>query len=89
VSNILVPVDFSKHSELALKLADQIKESAPDSNITGCHLFQIPLGYSKTGKTDKEMEVLMRKHAQKDFTRFMKKCGLLKNVNQRIDPEQL
>lgn len=68
--NILVPIDFSSYSLLTLKYAQKITE---DHALIKCfHLFDIPHGYSKTGKTYEEFVEIMRENSQKDYEKFIR-----------------
>ncbi|MEO9485226.1 MAG: universal stress protein [Ekhidna sp.] len=83
INKILVSLDFSEHAELALKKALQIAGCTTNPDLTGYHLFQIPSGYTKTGKTYEEMKVIMAQNAETHFTDFLKKC---KVSSQKIKP---
>ena len=37
------------------------------------HLYEVPQGYSKTGKTFEEFSEIMKENAQEDFRRFIQK----------------
>ncbi|MEO9870598.1 universal stress protein [Ekhidna sp.] len=86
VHKLLIPLDFSDHSEQAIKLAVQIGDLAKDSELVGHHLFQVPTGYTKTGKTYEEMETIMHGHAETNFNNFLKKCKISENkIQKRIE----
>ncbi len=85
VKDILLSVDFSEHSDLAIGVAKKITNALPESNLVGQHLFQVPTGYTKTGKTFEEMEEIMRGHAETAFNQFLKKNSInSKLIEQRI-----
>lgn len=71
-SKLLVPLDFSDYSritvDLALKLAAKVNAS-----VACCHLYEVPAGYSKTGKSYEEFKGIMLENAQKDFAKFTAK----------------
>lgn len=73
--NILVSIDFSTHSEL---LVEQCIVLAKNSSckLTFFHVFTVPSGYSKIGKTYGEFGEIMRGHAQNDMNDFLKKVDL-------------
>lgn len=71
IKNVLVPVDFSLHSVLSLHLALKLKEHA-DVNIHFSHLYNVPIGFYKTGKTHKEFAEIMKGHAMSDMKQFLR-----------------
>lgn len=75
ISRILVPIDFSDYSLLTLQLAQAIAKGV-SANISCCHLYEVPAGYSKTGKTHSEFSKIMLEHARKDLKNFTEKAGL-------------
>lgn len=76
MDRILVPVDFSKHSLLALQQAIKIKDTSEEPiQITCMHAYNIPNGWHKTGKSEKEFGEIMRGHALKNYEKFLKKAG--------------
>ncbi|WP_158855802.1 universal stress protein [Lunatibacter salilacus] len=75
INRILVPVDFSDYSLMTLELAHSIAKGI-HAKILCCHLYEIPAGYSKTGKSHSEFAKVMLEHAKKDFKKFIEKAGL-------------
>lgn len=76
VKHILIPVDFSKHSLEALKQAVKIDETTSSKIHISCqHVYQLPIGWNKTGKTEEEFADIMRGHAEKDYRKFLQKLG--------------
>lgn len=75
INRILVPVDFSDYSLMTLELAHTIAKGN-HAKILCCHLYDIPGGYSKTGKSHAEFAKLMLEHAKKDFKKFIEKADL-------------
>jgi nucleotide-binding universal stress UspA family protein len=71
---IMVPIDFSSHSVLALECAQEI---AIDHHSIKCfHLYEVPAGYSKTGKSFKEFSEIMLQNSKNDYEKFRKKNNL-------------
>ena len=68
-----VAVDFSEHAKLALEQALRIAEESSDIEVYGFHVYRIPHGYSKTGKSYEEFAQIMKKNAEEDADRFFKK----------------
>ncbi len=71
---ILVGVDFSEYSEIALKEAIRLAARF-DAEIIAQHVYEVPNGYHYTGKSFEEFAEVVRTHAEKSFSRFMKKIN--------------
>ncbi|EON75540.1 hypothetical protein ADIS_3943 [Lunatimonas lonarensis] len=74
-SRILVPLDFSEYSKLTLDLAKSLALNV-SAEVSCCHLYEVPAGYSKTGKSYKEFTGIMLENAKKDFEKFVSKHQL-------------
>ncbi|MEP2772019.1 MAG: universal stress protein [Fulvivirga sp.] len=71
---ILVPVDFSKHAKLALEQTiDFVVKTGSNSEIICQNVYAVPAGYHYTGKSFDEFAEIMKKNAQSNFEKFMKK----------------
>lgn len=64
---ILVPVDFSLGSREALDVAFAVATSVPESNVTGVHVYSVPVGYHKTGQSYQEVATRMRQAAERHW----------------------
>jgi nucleotide-binding universal stress UspA family protein len=84
ISRIMVPVDFSNGSERALKMAVDLAIAGGIKKIYGIHVFFLPLGYSKTGKTGVEYARMMKIDAENHFNDFIKQVDL-KGVEIKMD----
>lgn len=71
---VLVPIDFSSYSLLALEQAQEISQDP--SNIKCLHFYEVPAGYTKTGKSYEEFSEIMHANARRDYERFIDKNGL-------------
>jgi len=81
---LLVPVDFSQYSLFALNQAVEIAENyGKPVDIISLYVYTVPSGYHYSGKSYEEFAEIMRKNAEKDYERFIKK---LDSKNQRISP---
>ncbi|NNF22487.1 MAG: universal stress protein [Saprospiraceae bacterium] len=78
LKRILVPLDFSKSSKMALEQAMHISKIS-GASITCQHGYKVPSGYHSTGKTYAEFAEIMRANAMKDFQYFLKSMGLGKD----------
>lgn len=75
IKKIMVPIDFSSHSLMAVKHGQEIAEKA-GAEVCLSHVYNVPAGYTKTGKTLKEFAEIMKKHAQNDCKTFIQKNKL-------------
>lgn len=71
IKNILVPIDFSENSSRAMDVAIAMASSNANSNIHFLHVYELPIGYSKTGKSEKEFGEIMKSNAQKAYLKFI------------------
>ncbi|WP_194973544.1 universal stress protein [Aquiflexum lacus] len=69
---ILVPMDFSAHSHFTFQFAEKAAEEF-NSTIFGLHLYEVPSGYYKTGKSFDEFAEIMKSHAKNDYEKFLEK----------------
>jgi nucleotide-binding universal stress UspA family protein len=76
-TNILVPVDFSDNSLDALETAVAVGSAARGIEELYClHVYSVPLGYYKTGKSYEQFAEIMKGHAEKNYKEFTKKVDL-------------
>jgi len=75
-TEILVPVDFSENSMDAMQVAVALALAAGLKEIHCLHVYDVPLGYYKTGKSYEEFAEIMKGHAQKNLQEFLKKVDL-------------
>ncbi len=71
ISKIQVAVDFSKHSEMAVKEAIYLADKA-NAEVFCQNVFIVPKGFYKTGKSYEEFAEIMRGHAEKDMEKMLK-----------------
>lgn len=69
-SRILAPIDFSEHSKQALETACALARGAPNASLTALHVYQVPLGWHKSGHSHEEFAAIMRKHAERHWQTF-------------------
>ena len=74
LSTLLVPSDFSDHSIHALEEAiGMAKKYSGGIEIIFQNVLSIPSNYATTGKTYEEFAELMKKHAESNFKKFIRK----------------
>lgn len=72
ISRLLLPVDFSKYSRMALEAVIQLsKQRNHDIEVFCQNVYSVPAGYHYTGKSYEEFSEIMRQHAEKDFQRLI------------------
>jgi nucleotide-binding universal stress UspA family protein len=71
LSKILVSVDFSNNSRMALEEAIELANKSNASSIALLHTYRLPLGYYKTGKTEAEFDVIAKTIAEKKCGQFL------------------
>ncbi|MCE7056405.1 universal stress protein [Algoriphagus sp. AGSA1] len=79
---IMIPSDFSDHTDLIFTFGERISEEL-NAELIPVHLYEVPHGYSKTGKSYEEFAEIMKENAQQDYDRFIQKFGH-KNVDCRF-----
>lgn len=70
---ILVPIDFSDYSKLALEQTIDLAKNYKDKVEIICqNVYTVPVGYHYTGKSYEEFGKVMCKNAEKDYKKFIK-----------------
>lgn len=69
---ILIPTDFSAHNNIIYEFAEELSRLL-DAELVPMHIFDVPTGYSKTGKSLEEFTEIMKENAQTDFQKFSQK----------------
>ena len=82
MEKLLVPSDFSENSKLALETALAIAErNSPNIQLIVQNVYSVPAGYHYTGKSYDEFAEVMKKHAKRDYKKFVKD---LNSVNVKV-----
>ncbi len=72
MDRMLVPLDFSSYSQMALEKAIELTRASKNSNtIITQNVYQVPSGYHYTGKTFEEFGKIMKNHAKNDYKKFL------------------
>ncbi len=72
LTKVIVPVDFSSTSKLALEFALRISKINENLNVICLNVYNVPSGYHYTGKTYEEFADIMKNNAKRNFERFIK-----------------
>jgi len=76
-TSIVVPVDFSENSADAMEVAVAFAIASKDiQEITCLHVYSVPIGYYKTGKSYEEFGEIMKGHAENNFQEFIEGIDL-------------
>lgn len=74
VETLLVPIDFSSYSKLALEtVIDLSQQRNNEIEIICQNVYTVPAGYHYTGKSYEEFAEIMKDNARAKFERFMEK----------------
>jgi nucleotide-binding universal stress UspA family protein len=73
---ILVAVDFTEDSRNALEVAIAFASAARLSAIHCLHVYDVPAGYYKTGKSFEQFSDIMEKNAAREYREFVEKFDL-------------
>jgi len=76
MNNRLVPIDFSDHSANAMDVAVAFAKAKSISSIRCLHVYQLPVGYYKIGKTEEEFADIMKKNAWENYKNFIQGIDL-------------
>jgi len=78
LKRIMVPLDFSENSKMALEQAIHLSKKTGASVICQ-HYYKVPSGYHATGKSYAEFAEIMRANATKEFHHFLKSMDMGKD----------
>lgn len=69
---VMIPIDFSQHTHLSFEFANMLHREFR-TEVIGLHIYNVPKGYYKTGKSYEEFANIMEDNAKKDYETFIKK----------------
>lgn len=69
---ILIPTDFSTHNHMIYEFGEVISDKL-EAELVPMHIYEVPHGYSKTGKSFEEFSEIMKENAHSDFRKFVAK----------------
>lgn len=76
LKRVMLPTDFSGYSKLAFDELRLLKEEYPDLEIIAQHVYRVPLGFYKTGKSYEEFSGIMSDNSKKLFDAFIRQHKL-------------
>ncbi|MCG8307770.1 MAG: universal stress protein [Cytophagales bacterium] len=71
LKRLLVPIDFSDASKLAVEYALFIADKVPGLKITFLNVYHVPTGYHVSGKSYEEFADIMKQNAKDSFNEFI------------------
>ncbi len=74
--NLLVPNDFSENAAEAMTLAIDFAVTHEIPRIYSAHVYDVPLGYYKRGKSYEEFSEIMEANAEKKYEDFIRNLDL-------------
>jgi nucleotide-binding universal stress UspA family protein len=87
---ILMLTDFSAHNHMFYEFGEEIAANVK-AELVPMHVFDVPHGYSKTGKSFEEFSEIMKENAKKDFKKFVSRhekadleCEMVLNDGRNI-----
>ncbi len=83
IKKILIPIDFSDYSKFCLERAIQPAKEL-NAELILEHVYEVPIGYTKTGKSFEEFAQIMLKNAKGHMHDFLNKHGLEEYEDQVI-----
>jgi len=91
MDHLMVRMDFSKMSAMALRMAIRMKEST-GAKISCHHVYKLPLKYfpQSSPKNDKKLMEHVERHSKKEYAKFIKKNKLESEeipCTNSLDPE--
>lgn len=76
ITSVLVPVDFSSHSEYAMDVALAFGSSSGLEKIHSLHAYDIPTGYYKSGKSAEEFREIIEKYGWEKYNDLISKSNM-------------
>jgi nucleotide-binding universal stress UspA family protein len=80
IDQILVPLDFSDHAEDAIDVALAFGKAAGGARLRCLHVYDVPEGYYKAGKSHDEFAALVRERAEAQYCEFLQRLHLRDDV---------
>lgn len=69
LKKVLVSIDYSEHSKMAFEIGIELQKKTK-AKLYSNHVYRVPSGYHKTGKTYDEFAEIMLENTKKDCQKF-------------------
>jgi nucleotide-binding universal stress UspA family protein len=73
---VLIPVDFSEHSILALEMANLLYGKIGKLKLDLHHVYRVPAGYHYGGKSFDEFAEIMKENSREQMIQLLKNAGI-------------
>ncbi len=74
-NEVIVPIDFSEPSILAVRQALFLFKEYPTIKVNCVHFYEVPSGYHTSGKSYEEFAQVMKENSTKEFNRIKEIIG--------------
>ena len=78
LNDIFIPFDFSDHGNNVLEVVSELTKYTDNLNTDLLHVYDVPKGYYKTGKSFEEMDEIISEHIEKKFHATLSKYPAIK-----------
>lgn len=75
LNKILISIDYSEHSKMAFEIGMDLQNKT-GAKIYSNHVYRVPSGYHKTGKTYDEFAEIMLENTKKDCQKFFRSMNV-------------
>jgi nucleotide-binding universal stress UspA family protein len=76
LNKVILPIDYSKFSKMAIEKAIALSKKRPELEIICLNIYTLPQGYLSSGKSEEEFAKIMKQNAEKEYNHFMKQFDL-------------
>lgn len=76
LKRVVLPIDYSEFSKMAVEKAIAFAQVRPDIEILCLNIYTLPQGYLSSGKSEEEFAKIMQKNSEKRYKHFMKQFDL-------------
>ena len=76
LKKVILPIDYSKFSKMAIEKAISLAKKRPDLEIICLNIYSLPQGFRSSGKTEEEFAQIMKKNAEKRYKYFLLGLGI-------------
>lgn len=85
LNTLMVPTDFSGHATLAMQRAIEIRTENKKMEVLAMHIYAVPWGYSKSGKSFEEFADIMKVNAEDEMSKWGKQFASVKPVFKLLE----
>jgi len=75
LDKVMVPIDYSKYAQVAFELSVDLQKET-GAKILSNHVYKVPTGYYKSGKSYEEFAEIMLENTKKESKKFFAKMNV-------------